>query len=293
MKAQDIKSILLESWQGLGLALGIGALSVLIQVISQNAMADPLLIALILGIIARTFSPENISFQKGFKLAPKIFIPIGIIFYAARNLNFIKFYKVQPGIVILLIAVMAAYILVIFFLGKILKQKKEVTCLTAVGSAICGASAITIMAPSIDADSDDVSVSLLSVAITAFYCLFILLPFISTLLNIDDRTYGMLAGAVLQFTGLVKVAVADIPFLTVTLEQKALAKLALSVKAFRYVGLLVAIPLFASLSKKKIYIPWVLWVFLGCGILGTILQVSNEIFYTNVLFPVIKPIYDF
>ena len=80
-------------------------------------------------------------------------------------------------------------------------------------------------------------------------------------------------------------------FLSRQLPEKELVALALSVKAARYLGLLIAIPLFASLVQKRLYVPWPLWLFLGAGLLGTWIHVTHRTFYSATLIPIVKPLY--
>lgn len=214
---------------------------------------------MVIGIIIRARVGYNKKLIPGFILTPLIFIPIGIIFYGAVNLNFVKFAEINIGLMVLLLVIMLVYFGVILFLGRLLKQKKQITYLVATGSAICGALAIAITAPAVDAEPDDVSISLISVFIAAAFGLFILLPFIAGLLGLNNQIYALLSAMTLQFTGFVKAATGSF--------VKEISTLALSVKAARYLGLLITIPLFASLTKKKFYIPWFLWAFLGAGFL--------------------------
>lgn len=276
---------------GLMLAIIIGLTGYGIKSLSESPLVDPLLIAIILGIIGGTVIGKHKRFKPGFVFAPSIFIPVGIGFYAACNLNFVKFAELETGMSALLVVVVLVYFIVIILLGRLLKQRKQITYLTATGSAICGASAIAITSPAVDAKPDDTSISLLSVALISLFGFAVILPFFSALFNITGRTYSLLSGSVLQFTGLVKVAVQNIPYLKTELSEKELLQLALSVKAMRYLGLLVAIPLFASFIKKKLYIPWILWLFLGSGLVGTWIYMNNANYYSFTLLPYIKPIH--
>jgi uncharacterized integral membrane protein (TIGR00698 family) len=281
-----------EGRQGLLLAILIGAAGYGIKTATKAPIADPLLVAMIIGITVRTTMGSRVELKPGVALAPAMFIPIGIVFYAANNLNFVRFAEVETGMIALLIVIMLVYFGAILLLGRVLKQRKQITYLTATGSAICGASAIAITSPAVEAEPDDISISLLSVALAAFVGLFIILPFLATLSEITGEIYSLLSGSVLQFTGFVKVAASNIPHLRTEMQEKELASLALSVKAVRYLGLLIAIPLFASLVRGGIYIPWVLWVFLGAGLVGTWAYSTHTTFYTNAVVPIIRPIYD-
>jgi uncharacterized integral membrane protein (TIGR00698 family) len=276
---------------GLLLAILIGGVSYGIKLIAKSPMADPLLIAIIMGILVRAIMGTNKTLLPGILIAPKIFIPIGVIFYAAKNLNFVKFAKVETSMIVLLIVIILVFYGVILLLGRFLGQKKEITYLTATGSAICGASAIAIMSPVVEAESDDVSISLLAVAVAAISGLFIVFPFIASASGLSSYMYALLSGSVLQFTGFVKAVVVSFPPLRSELSVDKMISIAISVKAVRYLGLLIAIPLFASLTKKRVYLPWYLWAFLFSGIVGSILYAYFKPFYSEVLIPSITPIY--
>jgi len=218
----------------------------------------------------------------------RIFIPIGIVFYGIANLNFVRISEVDPLIFLLIVAILIIYLVSIILMGRLLNQKREITYLTATGSAICGASAIAITSPAIDADSDDVSVSLLSVAIVATFGILLISPTLGVLLNLSSQLYAIFVGSTLQFTGFVEAAVNTMPMMDANEE---IVKLALSVKAVRYLGLLFAIPLFSSLKKKKISLPWFLPVFLIAGVVGSLMCIYNPSFYYAILSPIVRPVY--
>ncbi len=276
---------------GLVLAGLLGGLAYGASVLLRRPLVDPLVVALVAGVFFRTVCRRCIKFGQGFQAAPLIFIPFGITFYAVKNLNFAAYAEMRPSAVILAALIVLVYFTTILVLGWLLKQQDRITYLTAAGSAICGASAIAITSPAVDADSDDISVSLLAVTVAATVALFTLLPFVATSLGMTDQRYGLLSGSVLQMTGFVKAAVTHLPFLSRQLPEKELVTLALSVKAARYLGLLIAIPLFASLVQKKLYVPWSLWLFLGAGLVGTWLHVTHYTFYSGTLLAIVKPLY--
>ncbi len=273
------------------LSLVIGLFAYGIRIFTGSFFADPLVIALIMGIIIRTSFADKLDLKVGAILASRIFIPIGIIFYAIHNLNFAKISTVNTNIIGLLIVIVLVYYFVILFLGHLLKQKKNITYLTATGSAICGASAIAITSPSVEAEPDDISISLLAVTLVAFVALFIILPFFSIIFNLTGQRHALLSGSILQFTGFVKASIQHLPRISDSMSTEELISFGSSIKAVRYLGLLVAIPLFASLNKNKFYVPWFLWAFLGAGFLGTGVYVKNPNFYANSLIPVVTPIY--
>jgi uncharacterized integral membrane protein (TIGR00698 family) len=290
-KATDAKQLARQIGPGLAVAGLIGSLAYGLTRVLNQPVADPLVVAMISGIMIRTIAGDSAALRRGFSAAPLICIPAGIAFYALKNLNFVTFAEVRPGSLVLTASTLFVYFVTILLVGRALGQKEQVSYLTAAGSAVCGASAIAITAPAVKADSQDISVSILAVTIAAVVALFILLPFVATTCDLTDQSYGILSGAVLQLTGFVKAAAQNVPFLRRELSDQNLVSLALSVKAARYLGLLIAIPLFASFAQKRFYIPWVLWVFLAAGLLGTLICVTHQHFYVQTLIPIVRPIY--
>lgn len=245
-------------WPGFFISCTVGVLVFFLGSIVNSSLYDSLVISLLFGMIVRAFIGNNENLIKGFFLAPTFFIPIGAVLYGAINLNFLKFQGIDPRAILLLFFVVSSYFISILVMGKLVQQKKQITYLVAIGSGICGASAIAVNAPAVDADADDISISLISVFVTALFGLFIFFPFLKGLFSLTDTMFVLLSGMTLQFTGFVKAAVTDF--------SKDLAGLALSIKALRYLILLVTIPVFASLTKKRVYIPWFLWAFLLAGL---------------------------
>lgn len=277
---------------GLALSVFLGLICYFLTVLVNSPMLDPLVISLITGITVRSAITDNKRLAPGISFASSLFIPFGIVFYGLNHLNFAKLTEVEPVWLILLLIVMLVYFFVISALGRLLKQKKQITYLTASGSAICGASAIAVTSPALDAEPDDVSISLLSVAMAAFFGFAVILPFVSAILDLTCRNYCLLSGSVLQFTGLVKVAENYMPFLKHDAHQPEMLSVALSMKAIRYLGLIVAVPVFSSFIKKRVSVPWFLWAFVGAGLIGTFIYSTGGEFFASSVVPYIKPVHN-
>ncbi len=271
-----------QNWKGILVAAVVGSTAVLIKEFFGSPILDPLLVALVIGIVLRSFVKFDDKFISGFRLTPLLFIPIGVILYGAVNLNFIKFASVNPTFIFIVLIVFIAYLTSVFLLSTLLNINEKTMYLIAAGSSICGASAIAITSDAIDAEPDDVSNSLIPIFISALIGLFVLLPFLAAILKMTGLDYSIMAGALLQFTGFVKAAVANIPVNGANVD--VLMPLALSVNAVRYIGLLLLIPMFASFARKRFYIPWYLWVFLGAGVAFSFLPELAKI-----LNPIFKP----
>ena len=282
-----------DALRSLAIILTIGVISYATEKIAGDSFADPLLLALIIGITLRSMINFNQNTIDFFKLAPKVLIPVGIIFYALINLNFVKYSKNDPMLILLTFGVVAVYFLSIIVSGKLLKQKKEISYLVATSSGICGASAIAVTSHAMDAESNDVSVSLIAVTFVGLLALFVALPFVGTVMGLDNEVYAIFAGTTMQYTGFVKAAMNYIPPLVEKVDALYAAKLALSVKALRYLALIVAIPVFGSVRKNKLYTLGILLIFVTGGVLGSYFYANHRSFYDEMLSPTIKPIYIF
>ncbi len=276
---------------GIILASLIGIFGFFICEKIDYAAANPLLVSLCLGILTRAILKRNILSDNEFNLAVRFFIPVGIFFYGLSNLNFVTVTKLDIKNICLLIIVLSAYFLSVLITGKILRQKKSITYLTSSGSAICGASAITITSSAIKADSRDISVSILSVAMAGLFATFILVPFCGSFFNMYNDVYAVFAGSVLQFTGFVKSAAADVPFLRKQIQDDTMISLALAVKTTRYFALIISIPVFASLTKRKIVIPATIIIFLCAGFAGTLLSIYSGGYYNSHILEIVKNVY--
>lgn len=283
-------SVLRQSWGGIFLAIIVGVIAMAIKdyFISIKSpavpMLDTLIIALVIGAIIRSFIKFNEKFTAGFKITPLLFIPFGVIFYGAVNLNFPQFVSVEPGFIFVIVIIFIVYLASTFFLSSLFGINDKTSYLVATGSAVCGASAIAITTNAIDAEPDDVSNSLMSIFVSALLGIFVVLPFVAIVLNYNGFDYAVMAGALLQFTGFVKAAVLNLPASVSGGEN--LSELALSIKAIRYVGLLIMIPVFSSIVKKKFHVPWYLWAFLAAGIIFSFVPSIHDKYkdsFSNIL----------
>ena len=174
---KDAFSSFKQGWKGLLIAIIAGVIAYLIQKFSGYGVLDPLLVALILGMLIRFFVKFKESSISSFKLAPLILIPAGVIFYGAKNLDFIKFSTIDITNALLLFVIFIIYVTTIIFLSNLFGIREKIVYLTAAGSAICGASAIAITTPAINAESDDVSISLISVFLSQVWDFLFVFPF--------------------------------------------------------------------------------------------------------------------
>lgn len=188
-----------------------------------NILLDSLLVGIVLGVLVRFFLRDCTAFFPGLEFASRLFIPLGIILYGAK-LEFQKLLEVPlVAWFQLTVGALVVFAVAIIF-AKRLSVGGKVGILSAVGTAICGASAIVITAPAIKATKKDIGNALIAVVFWGIIGAF-LYPFIQKLLMISTDAYTLFSASTLQTTGSIKTAMA--PF-----GEDAL-NLALSVKVAR------------------------------------------------------------
>ena len=146
-----------------------------------------------------------------------------------------------------------------YFAGRVLKVRPKTSALISSGTAICGGSAIAAVAPAINADADEISVSLgtvfvlNSVALLAF-------PVIGKLMGLSQTQFGVWAAIAIHDTSSVVGAAG-------TYGAQALA-IATTVKLARALWIAPVALLFAFIyrgdgddKKTKISIPWFIFLF--------------------------------
>ena len=104
------------------------------------------------------------------------------------------------GISLLLVAfALTLSLTFMHLLGRAFKLKPKLTSLLAIGSSICGVSAIIAAKPSIDADDEDASYAIAAILALGAISLFTF-PLIGHALHLSDKAYGLWAGLAVDNT---------------------------------------------------------------------------------------------
>ncbi len=247
-----------------------------VQAAADSPAFDPLALALLIGLLVNSivrasarqgFSPRELSlretsqpdrtnqaprlvkersrFQAGAALALRFILPAGAILYGTQlDLNALA--PLGSGsqliwIILLVILTMIAFYVFIFWLNALWHLPTKTSELIASGSAVCGPASIVVLSPTIEAEPEDTSVSLLSITAVGLFGLMIY-PLLRSYLSLPDALYAVLSGATLQYTGLVQAAVAGM--------EPALVDYALAINSLRIIMLVVVSLLTALLHTR-------------------------------------------
>jgi uncharacterized integral membrane protein (TIGR00698 family) len=181
------------------------------------------------------------------------------------GMNLAAVYKAgRQGILFILSVVFGALALG-FLLGKFLQTPKKVTTLISTGTAICGGSAIAAVGPAINAENDEMSVSLGTIFTLNAVALFVF-PLIGHLVGLTQPQFGLWSAIAIQDTSSVVGAAS-------AYGQEALA-IAATVKLARALWIAPLALVWAFVfrekgAKAKIKIPWFIFLFLGAAAFRT------------------------
>jgi len=153
----------------------------------------------------------------------EFWLKAGIVLLGSRFLlgDILKLGGISLGLVAIEITGAIAFMT---FLGRLFNLKPKLTTLLAVGSAVCGVSAIIATKGAIDADDEDSSFSIAAILALGALALFTF-PLIGHFLHLSDRAYGLWAGLAVDNTAEATAAGA--------LYSDAASKLAVLVKSTR------------------------------------------------------------
>jgi uncharacterized integral membrane protein (TIGR00698 family) len=128
----------------------------------------------------------------------EFWLKTGIVLLGARFVlgDVLKLGGVSLALVAVELAVAIAFMTA---LGRTFGVKPKCTSLLAVGSAICGVSAIIATQGAIDADEEDASVAIAAILVLGGIAL-VTFPIIGHLLHLSDRAYGLWAGLAVDNT---------------------------------------------------------------------------------------------
>ena len=213
----------------------------------EKSPISAVMICLILGLIINNIFRLPNFFKVGFRFAVKKLLKLGIILLGIRLSILSVFELGLIGIPIVVICIFSALIIT-SFLNKKLKQPKCLGTLIAVGTSICGVSAIVATSPIINAKEEETAYA---VAVITIFGLFatIAYPFIVYFIfGGNPIKAGLWLGTSIhdtsQVTGAALVFV-DVWNLPLGLDVATITKLV------RNIFMIVVIPLMAFLYTKN------------------------------------------
>ena len=167
--------------------------------IGFKGLISYILVVIVLGILIRNFINIPDVFLPGISFCVKKLLRLGIILMGIRLSIFDVLEIGVWGIPIVVVCITVGLVATIYF-GRLLKIPESLSTLIAVGTGICGASAIVATAPGIKANDEEVSYAIANITIFGIIVL-VVYPFIMHwVFNADTIMIGLFLGTSIHET---------------------------------------------------------------------------------------------
>lgn len=178
---------------GLLLVLGLASLALLFRTLTGFAAISPLMLAIAFGISVRNGLKVSVQYQAGVTFCLKRLLRVAIALLGIQ----LSFFQLQQvgirGFTFITLVSLATFIFT-YWIGCSLRIKKQLACLIAAGTSICGASAIVATSAALDNSDEDTAYAV--GIVTIFGTLSMLLyPTILPLLHLSAIAFGIWCGS--------------------------------------------------------------------------------------------------
>lgn len=175
-----------------GLSLCVGTALVCVGTTTGITGLSPLLLAIIIGVIARNTLRISQSLQPGISFSAKSLLRWGVVLLGLQ-LSIPDVLALGPGVLVIVIAAVTITFVAALLLGKALKVEWNLTVLIASGFSICGAAAIAGMQGIVRARDEIVAAAIALVVLFGTLMIPITTVVVS-MLHLEDGTAGTFIG---------------------------------------------------------------------------------------------------
>lgn len=260
---------------GLGLAVVVTAGALVTgefeEALFDHAVLEPLVLALIFGLIIRALWTLPAILEPGIAFAGKQVLELAIVILGL-TLDLRAILDAGWDILIAVLTLVSMTLLIGTLIGRAMGLGSRLAVLVAVGNAICGNSAIAAVAPAIRAKKHEVASAIALTAVLGVGVV-LFLPLLVPLLDLSNERYGVMAG-------LSVYAVPQVLAATFTVSAQS-GQLGSLVKLTRVMMLGPTVAIFAFLFREADgdnagtrfqitkFLPWFVIGFAACAALRT------------------------
>ena len=254
----------------------------------EKSPISPIIIAIIIGSLLSNTVKKIDKYNSGFTFAIKYLLKLGIIFLGIRlSISDILLYGLQGLLVIIPCIVIS--IIIVKNLRDYFQVSNNLSLLIAVGTSICGATAIVALAPAIKAKKEEISYAIANITIFGLIAMFLYPILAYTVFDNDSLAVGLFLGTSIHETA--QVAGSGMIYAE-QYDNSSVLDISTVIKLVRNTMMVMVIPLLAYSAKKnsiqnsKINIgsifPYFILGFLAFGMIRTIgdhfeYQIGSEI----------------
>jgi len=215
-----------------------------------SGLISYILVVILAGILVRNTFGVPAIFSPGTNFCLRKLLRLGIILMGIRLSIFAVLKIGSLGIPIVVICVLAGLVVTIYF-GRLLKIPDRLATLIAVGTGICGASAIVAAAPGINAKEEEVTYAVANITIFGIIAM-IAYPFLAHWIFSGDSTMaGLFTGTAIHETAQVAASglIYDQTFGAVS--NPTTAEVAMITKLVRNAFMAIVIPIMTYIYTRQ------------------------------------------
>lgn len=178
---------------GIVLVATLSLAAIRLQGLGPLSWASPMVIAMILGVVARNTGCAPAWAGPGTTFTMRRLLRLGIVLLGLRlSLSQLADIGLAGGLVV--VATVVASLTFTLWAGRVLGVDRHLAVLIATGTSICGASAVIATSTATGSDDEDIAyaIALVSVFGTAAMILY---PTLDAMLDLTPHAYGLWAGA--------------------------------------------------------------------------------------------------
>lgn len=206
-----------------------------------KGLVSYILMVIVAGILIRNIFTVPAIFNPGISFCLKKLLRLGIILMGIRLSIFAVLTIGAWGLPVIVVCVLAGLVVTSYF-GRLLKLPDRLATLIAVGTSICGASAIVATAPGIDAKDEEVTYAVANITVFGIIAL-IAYPFLSHWIFSGDTTMaGLFTGTAIHETAQVAASGLIYDQTFGTTSNPTTADVAMVTKLVRNVLMAIVIP---------------------------------------------------
>ena len=284
---------ILKYFPGIIISLVIAAVATCIESAMPIHLVGGAVIAMFIGMFLNKFIGKKEIFSKGIKFTSKKILKFAIILLGL-SLNINTILNVGKMSLTVMVFTLATCFGGGYFIGKALGLNWKLSNLISAGTGICGGSAIAAIAPTIDADDNDIAYAM-SATFLFDMAMIILFPIMGTALGMSDTAFGIWAGTAVNDTS--SVVATGYAFSEGAGDYATMVKLTRTLSIIPTVIVFAMIQLRlkkkealanaqngenikANFSIKKIF-PWFILGFLAMSVVASVITVPEVVVTTT------------
>ena len=188
----------LKVFPGIILSVGVALLACWLESLLPIHLIGSAVIAMFIGMILNHFLRGTKLFASGLKFTSKKILKFAIILLGL-SLNITTILNVGKMSITVMIFTLLTCFGGGYFIGKALGLNWKLSNLISAGTGICGGSAIAAIAPTIDADDNDVAYAM-SATFLFDMAMIVLFPIMGKAMGMTDQAFGIWAGTAVNDT---------------------------------------------------------------------------------------------